>query len=62
MDNNDVICTCLDLTIGDLKKAIELLISTNLTLTEIAYECGFSSQSYFSQQFRKEHGAVLQLG
>lgn len=23
MDNNDVICTCLDLTIGDIKKAIE---------------------------------------
>ena len=23
MDNNDVVCTCLDLTIGDIKKAIE---------------------------------------
>ncbi len=37
-----------------LQKAIELLISTEMTLTQIAYECGFSSQSYFSYAFKKK--------
>ncbi len=37
-----------------IKKAIELLLSTELTLTEIAYACGFSSQSYFSYAFKKK--------
>ena len=37
-----------------VKKAINLLISTNLTLTQIAYECGFSSQSYFSYAFKRK--------
>ena len=37
-----------------IKKSISLLISTNMTLTEIAYECGFSSQSYFSYAFKRK--------
>lgn len=36
-----------------IKKSIDLLITTNKTLTEIAYECGFSSQSYFSYAFKR---------
>ena len=36
-----------------LKKAINLLTSTSKTVTEIAYECGFSSQSYFNYVFKK---------
>lgn len=40
-----------------IKKAINLLISTKLTLTQIAYECGFSSQSYFSYAFKKKNGS-----
>ena len=36
-----------------IQKAINLLISTDLTLSEIAYECGFSSQSYFSYAFKQ---------
>ncbi len=36
-----------------IKKAIELLTSTAKTLTQIAYECGFSSQSYFSFAFKR---------
>ena len=36
-----------------INKAIDLLISTEMTLTEIAYECGFSSQSYFSYVFKR---------
>ena len=37
-----------------IKKAANLLVSTNHTLTEIAYECGFSSQSYFSFAFKRK--------
>lgn len=36
-----------------IKKSIKLLQTTNKTLTEIAYECGFSSQSYFSYVFKR---------
>jgi len=36
-----------------IKKAMDLLVSTRMTLTEIAYECGFSSQSYFSYVFKR---------
>ena len=41
-----------------IKKSINLLISTDMTLTEIAYECGFSSQSYFSYAFKKKIGSA----
>jgi len=51
-----------------IKKSVELLISTDMTLTEIAYECGFSSQSYFSYAFKKskkmtprEYGKAIAL-
>lgn len=37
-----------------LKKAILLLTTTELNLTEIAFECGFSSQSYFSAVFKRK--------
>ena len=37
-----------------IKKATNLLISTNLSLAQIAYECGFSSQSYFSFVFKRK--------
>lgn len=36
-----------------IKKAINLLLTTELNLTEISYECGFSSQSYFSYVFKR---------
>lgn len=36
-----------------IKKAIELLLSTDKTLAQIAYECGFSSQSHFSYVFKR---------
>lgn len=39
-----------------MKKAINLLVGTDLTLSEIAYECGFSSQSYFSYAFKRRFG------
>lgn len=37
-----------------IKKAVNMLISTDKTLTEIAYSCGFSSQSYFSFAFKRK--------
>ncbi len=37
-----------------IKKAINLLLTTNHTLTHIAFECGFSSQSYFSYVFKRK--------
>lgn len=36
-----------------IKKAVNMLISTELSLTDIAFECGFSSQSYFSFVFKR---------
>ena len=37
-----------------IKKAIHLLLTTNLSLTQIAFECGFASQSYFSYVFKRK--------
>ncbi len=37
-----------------IQKAINLLVIADMTLSEIAYECGFSSQSYFSYAFKKK--------
>ena len=39
-----------------IEQAINLLITTEMTLTQIAYECGFSSQSYFSYAFKRHTG------
>ena len=41
-----------------IRKAVNLLVGTYLTLSEIAYECGFSSQSYFSFAFKKKMNAT----
>lgn len=35
-----------------IKKAAHLLLSTKMNLTQIAYECGFASQSHFSFVFK----------
>ena len=39
-----------------LSKAKELLSSTNKSMEEVAFECGFSSANYFSLVFKKEIG------
>ena len=39
-----------------IRRAMELLSQTTLTLTEIAARCGFGSQSYFSYVFKKCRG------
>lgn len=38
-----------------LKRAAELLVEQRLTISEIAYEVGFSSPGYFSKCFQKEY-------
>lgn len=48
----------LSINLGDyirqikIKKAIPLLLSSNLSLTQIAYELGFSDQSHFNRVFK----------
>ena len=39
-----------------LQKSIELLTSTELRATDIAYECGFANVSHFSKTFKQKHG------
>lgn len=39
-----------------LKKAAALLLSTDLTISEIAYLVGFKAQSHFSKYFREQFG------
>ncbi len=39
-------------------KAVNLLVSTDKNLTEIAYACGFSSQAYFSFVFKRRMGVA----
>ena len=41
-----------------IKKAISLILETDDTITKIAYECGFSSQSYFNFAFKRRMGAT----
>lgn len=36
-----------------LRKSVELLTSTDMTITEICYEVGFSGVSYFAESFKK---------
>jgi len=39
-----------------LQRASELLPDVRLTITEVAFRCGFASSQYFANQFRREFG------
>ncbi len=39
-----------------MQKAIRMLLNTDLTITEIAMECGYQDSNLFSRQFRKNTG------
>ena len=39
-----------------LLKAVQLLEETDLTISEIAYKCGFTDMSYFGYSFKKQYG------
>ena len=36
-----------------LSRALELLLHTDMSITEISYEVGFNSAGYFAETFRK---------
>ena len=39
-----------------IRRAAELLRSTNRTVTQISYDVGFEDSNYFARQFRKQQG------
>ncbi len=39
-----------------IKKAENLLVTANLSVSQIAYECGFSSPAYFTYAFKRQKG------
>ena len=39
-----------------LSKGIQMLLSTNLTISEIAYQTGFNDPKYFTRVFSAEFG------
>lgn len=39
-----------------LKKSAELLINSSCPIVEVALKCGFNSQSYFTQMFKRNYG------
>lgn len=41
-----------------IERACSLLRHTDLTVTEIAFDCGFNDSNYFSRQFRKVTGGT----
>lgn len=41
-----------------MKKAIELLKSKSLSISQIAFECGYNDPKYFSKSFKKFYGAT----
>lgn len=41
-----------------LKKSIDLLVSTDKTVSEICFDVGFSGASYFTETFRKIYGCT----
>ena len=41
-----------------LENARKLLIETQLPISQVAYQCGFSAPSYFSKQFRRLFGEI----
>ncbi|MBN1767297.1 MAG: helix-turn-helix transcriptional regulator, partial [Prolixibacteraceae bacterium] len=44
-----------------VKKASELLISSELTISEITYKVGFTDARYFTKQFKAEFNVVPSL-
>jgi len=39
-----------------LKKAVELLVSTDMPITEVCFACGYEHISYFGKLFRECYG------
>ena len=43
-----------------LQKACQMLVQTQQSVTQIAYDCGLGSSSYFGKQFREYAGCTPQ--
>ena len=41
-----------------LNRAYQLLLTTDLSVSEVAYKVGFTSPSYFTKCFKDEYGKV----
>lgn len=41
-----------------LKKAAQMMVDTGLSISEIAYEVGFSDPKYFAKSFKQEYGCL----
>ncbi len=41
-----------------IRRAVELLKSSNMSITDVCYTCGFSDPNYFSRIFKKKTGDV----
>ncbi|WP_307810544.1 helix-turn-helix domain-containing protein [Gelidibacter salicanalis] len=41
-----------------LKHAAELLIKSNLTVSEVCYQSGFNNRSYFYREFKKTYNTT----
>jgi len=41
-----------------LKRAVQLLQKSNLSIGNIAYEIGFNNPNYFSKVFKEEYGKL----
>ena len=41
-----------------LKKSVFLLQNTKISITEVAYACGFSNSSYFCELFHKYYNVI----
>lgn len=39
-----------------MKRAVELLVGSSLTIKEISLECGYDDEKYFSRVFKKRYG------
>ena len=44
------------INIMKLEKASELIVNNSMSMTEVAFEVGNNSYSYFARQFKKRYG------
>lgn len=44
------------INIMKLEKASELIVNNSMSMTEVAFEVGYNSYSYFARQFKKRYG------
>ena len=41
-----------------LKRAYQLLLTSDLSISEVAYQVGFTAPSYFTKCFKEEYGML----